>query len=319
MSDVVAVASRSFSSDSFLRDSLLALYPKARFNESGKSLSGKELVDFLKGAPKAIIALEKVNQELVNQLPDLKLISKYGVGLDNIDFTALEKNNVRLSWTGGVNRRSVAELTLHFILGTVRGSFHSHHDLQNNHWFQFKGYNLSGKTVGIVGLGHVGKELVPFLKPFGVKILAYDLKERSGYCQENAITQVSNLEDLLSNSDVITIHVPHTSLTHMFFDEKRMAKIKKGSFLVNTARGGIVDETALFEMLKSGHIASAAFDVFDNEPLADENLMSLRNFYFTPHIGGSSVESIRAMGLAAIEGLSTGKIARPENFFDYPL
>lgn len=319
MSTQVAVASRSFSQDAFLRGQLLAKYPNAKFNESGKSFHGEELVEFLRGSTKAIIALEKVNASVLRELPELKLISKYGVGLDNIYFEELRKHNVQLAWKGGVNRRSVAELALHFILGTVRGSFHSHHDIQNGNWYQFKGFNLTGKTVGIVGLGHVGQELTPMLKPFGVKILAYDIHNRASFCAQNGITQVSSLKELLAQSDVVTIHIPHTSKTHMMFNEEMMANMKPGSFLINTARGGIVDETVLYKKLQDKSIASAAFDVFQEEPFINEELKKLPNFYFTSHIGGSSIESIHLMGLAAIDGLDLGKEAIPANFFDYEL
>lgn len=311
---LVAVASRSFSLDPFLKAELLKKYSNVKFNDSGKSLSGNELVQFLSGAEKAIIALEKVNTELLKQLPQLKLISKYGVGLDNIDFAAMKFNNVNLSWKGGVNRRSVAELALHFILGCVRGSFHSHHEVQKDIWVQFKGQNLTDKTVGVLGLGHVGQELIPMLKAFNVKILGYDMHPR----QIPGVEQTS-LENVLKNSDVVTLHLPHTTQTHNILSKENLSLLKKGSFLVNTARGGLVDEKALFELLSAKHIQSAAFDVFAQEPPTDKNLLALDNFYSTAHIGGSSIQSIHAMGLAAIEGLDQGKTADPSNFFDYPL
>lgn len=314
----IAVASRSFSQDKFLRDSLLSRYSNVRFNDLGKSLSGDELVQFLNGAEKAIIALEKINDSILKNLPELKLISKYGVGLDNISFSDLEKNNVLLAWKGGVNKTSVAELALHFMLGTVRGSFHSHHDIQNGNWYQFKGHNLSGKTVGLLGLGHVGQELVRILKPFNVKILAFDVHDKKEFCDQHSVTQVKDLETLLTASEVVSVHLPHTSKTHNLLNAHRLKIMKKGSFLVNTARGGIVDEEALCEALQD-HLASAAFDVFEKEPFENETLKKLPNFYYTSHIGGSSIESIHAMGLSAIEGLENGKIARPENFFDYEL
>ena len=319
MSSRIAVASRSFSQDPFLRGELLKKYPNVKFNESGKSFQGQELIEFLRGADKAIIALEKVNASVLKELPDLKLISKYGVGLDNIYFEDLKNNKVELAWRGGVNKTSVAELALHFILGTIRGSFHSHHDIQSGNWYQFKGFNLTGKTVGIVGMGHVGKELVPMLKPFKVKMLTYDVHDRSEYCSANGITQVKNLDELLKASDVVTIHVPYTSKTNMLLNATNMPLMKEGAFLVNTARGGIVDEAALLDALKNKKIASAAFDVFKEEPFINEELKKLHNFYFTSHIGGSSIESIHAMGLAAIEGLDQGKEAVPSNFFDYEL
>lgn len=318
MSIQVAVASRSFSQDSFLREQLLAKYENVKFNESGKSFQGEELVEFLKDADKAIIALEKINEPILQKLPKLKLISKYGVGLDNIYFDDLAKYNVQLAWKGGVNRRSVAELALHFILGTVRGSFHSHHDIQSGNWYQFKGFNLTGKTVGLIGLGHVGQELVPLLKPFNVKILAFDIHDKSNFCLQHDVQQTS-LENLLSESDVVTIHVPYTSKTKMMLNKQTMLLMKNGSFIVNTARGGIVDEEALEHFLSTKKIASAAFDVFKEEPFTNEALKKLHNFYFTSHIGGSSIESIRLMGGAAIEGLEQGKTADPKNFFDYDL
>lgn len=319
MNDVVAVASRSFSMDSFLREKLTSQYKNVIFNDQGKSFQGAELVNFLKSADKAIIALEKIDENILKDLPNLKLISKYGVGLDNINFEALRKHNVQLAWKGGVNKRSVAELALHFILGTVRGSFHSHHDIQNGTWVQFKGFNLTGKTVGVLGLGYVGQELIPMLKAFDVNILGFDIHDRGDFCKKHNVTQVGTIEELFSKSDVVSIHIPHTTKTNKIVNERLINSMKKGSFLVNTARGGIVDEQALLAALKSSQLASAAFDVFEKEPMENEELKKLPNFYFTSHIGGSSIESIRLMGSAAIEGLNNGKEAFPSNFFDYEL
>ncbi len=315
---LVAVASRSFSQDEFLRNKLSEKCSSIKYNETGRSLQGDELISFLKGAEKAIVALEKINADILKHVPDLKVISKYGVGLDNISFEDLLKNNVQLAWQGGVNRRSVAELAMHFILGCVRGSFHSHHEVQKGIWTQFKGQNLSGKNVGILGLGHVGQELVPFLKPYGVNILAYDLYEKNDYCTSNGVKQTT-LETVLKESDVVSLHLPLTSKTKGLLSRENLMLMKKGSFLINTARGGMVEESALYDLLSSRHIQSAAFDVFETEPPTEQKLFGLDNFFSTAHIGGSSIQSIRLMGQAAIEGLSNPKPAKPENFFNYPL
>lgn len=317
-SGMIAVASRSFSQNSFLKNQLTEKYNNVKFNEAGTALRGEELIAFLKGAEKAIVALEKIDASIVKDLPELKVISKYGVGLDNISFADLDKYNIQLAWQGGVNRRSVAELALNFILGCVRGSFHSHHEVQKGQWTQFKGQNLSGKTVGILGLGHVGQEIVPFLKPFDVKILAFDLFSKSDYCNEHNIEQTS-LEHVLKESDIVTVHLPLTSKTRNILSQEKLLLMKKGSFLVNTARGGLVDEPALYDLLLTEHIKSAAFDVFEKEPPVGQKLFTLDNFYSTGHIGGSSTESIQLMGLAAIAGLENSKPAKPENFFSYPL
>lgn len=315
---LIAVASRSFSQDEFLKQKLSEKYASVKYNDTGRSLQGEELISFLKGAEKAIVALEKINDGILKHLPELKVISKYGVGLDNISFEDLLKNNVQLAWQGGVNRRSVAELAMHFIIGCVRGSFHSHHEVQKGTWTQFKGQNLTGKTVGILGLGHVGQELIPFLKPYGVNILAYDLFDKNDYCTSNGLKQTT-IENILKESDVVSIHLPLTTKTKGLLSREKLMLMKKGSFLVNTARGGLVDENALYELLSARHIQSAAFDVFETEPPGDHKLFSLDNFFPTAHIGGSSIQSIRLMGQAAIEGLSNPKPAKPENFFNYPL
>jgi phosphoglycerate dehydrogenase-like enzyme len=315
----IAVTSRSFSQDHYLRQELLKRYSNVVFNDSGKTLDEEGLINFLKGADKAIVALEKINLNILSAVPTLKLISKYGVGLDNIPFKDLEEKNILLAWKGGVNKTSVAELTIHFILGLVHGSFHSHHDIQKSNWYQFKGFNLFGKTVGLIGLGNVGQEVVKMLQPFNVNILAYDILNRSDFCEQFNVKQVQNLESLLNKSEIVSIHVPYTSKTKLLLDASRFNQMKEGAFLINTARGGIVDERELLKALKTQKITSAAFDVFEKEPFENEELKSMLNFYFTSHIGGSSIESIHAMGLSAIDGLENGKIARAENFFDYEL
>ena len=200
------------------------------------------------------------------------------------------------------------------MIGCVRGSFQSHHDVQKNIWTQFKGQNLTGQTVGILGLGHIGQEMVSFLRPFGVNMIGYDLYER----QLPDVKQ-TDLDTLLKQSDVVTIHLPHTTKTHHILSHEKLKLMKAGSFLVNTARGGLVDEKALYDLLLKKHIQSAAFDVFEEEPPKNNPLLTLDNFYSTGHIGGSSLQSIQLMGLAAIDGLNNSKQALPENFFDYPL
>lgn len=317
--EVVAVASRSFSQDSELVASLLEQYPNSKFNNTGRLLQGKELVDFLQGSEKAIIALEKIDSEIVDQLHKLKLISKFGVGLDNIDFVALKSRGIRLAWEAGINKRSVAELALHFIIGAIRGSFTAHNDLMNGTWAQFKGKNLTGKKIAILGLGNIGQDLVKLIKGFELEIYAFDINDRSDFAKSNGIKMISSLQEILAIADVVSIHLPHTSKTHYLLNKEMFKKFKDGAYLINTARGGIVDESALLDSLNSGKIASAAFDVFENEPLITSALLKHRNFYATSHIGGSSKESITLMGQAAISGLSRGKVAEPRNFFDYEL
>ena len=298
----VAVCSRSFSAHPTLRAELLARYPDARFNDAGKSLDGAELVDFIGDAEKAIIALETLDAPVITQFSKLKIISKYGVGLDKIDLRALADAGIRLGWTPGVNRRSVAELVISLAISLLRRIPFATSEVKAGRWKQYSGRLLSAQKVGIVGCGHVGKELVRLLQPFGCTVLTNDPVEYTDFYQEYNIQPVS-LQHLITEADVISLHVPLDNSTRNLFSQDKLQKMKPGSILINTARGGIVDEEALLDALKQGPLGAAAFDVFASEPMYDDRLLSLPNFIATPHIGGSSVEAILAMGRAAIDGL----------------
>lgn len=310
---IVAVASRSFSSNSTLRAELLELYPESRFNETGRTLKGQELVEFLAGAEKAIIGLEYLTEELLAQLPSLKVVGKYGVGLDKIDFEAMRRFDIRMGWTPGVNKRSVAELALTFMLTTLRQLGAMNMDLRRGVWRPRPAAQLTGKTVGILGCGNVGKDLVRLLAPFGCRVLVHDIVDYPEFYSMTGVISVG-LDALLSEADVVTLHLPLNSSTVGILDVERLKKMKKGSVLINTARGGLVDETALKQLLIEGHLLAAAFDVFATEPPEDEELLNLVQFLGSPHIGGGTREAVLEMGRAAIEGLNRHFPA--EHFFE---
>ena len=309
----VAVASRSFSSNRSLRDTLLSRYSNVKFNESGKSLADSQLIEFFKGCDAAIVALEKIDDSIVGQLPELKVISKYGVGLDNITLEALFNRGIKLAWTGGVNKRSVAELTLFMIIGTMHQAFFANYAVRSNNWHQVIGHTLSEKIVGIVGLGHVGQELVQLLKPFNCRILATDIVDKSSFATTHNL-EIVTLDELLANSDVVSVHVPFSEKTRNLVSASQFNKMKKGAAFINTSRGNIVDESAILNALDSRHLSCAAFDVFAIEPLTDQKLIDNPYLYCTPHIGGSAEEAIKAMGMAAIDGLDNPKDAIGSNF-----
>ncbi len=298
----VAVCSRSFSKNRVLREELLARYSQVTFNDCGKKLEGNDLVEFLQGHNKAITALEILDRSVLERLPELKIISKYGVGLDMIDLQALSDLGISLGWRGGVNRRSVSELVIAFAISLLRQIPMGKRDVLSGIWQQTKGGLLSGRTVGIVGCGHIGKDLVKLLAPWGCTILVHDLLKFPDFYEEHNAKPVS-LDELLSRADVVTLHLPLDETTRLILDSKRLAMMKPTSILINTARGGLVDETVLKTMLQTKQLAGAAFDVFSTEPPQDHDLIRLDNFIVTPHIGGSSIEAILAMGRAAIDGL----------------
>ena len=300
--DRVAVCSRSFSLNSILREELLARYEHVTFNDAGQKLHGDSLVAFLAGHTKAITALETVDDFVLSRLPELTVISKYGVGLDMIDQEAVRRHGKRLGWTGGVNRRSVAELVIALTIDVLRKVPAARDEVLAGTWRQHVGRQLSGRTVGIIGCGFVGKEVVHLLQPFGCRILVHDIRDYPDFYSRFSLTPVE-LDSLLRQSEVVTLHVPLDDSTRGMLDATRLGLLQPGAVLINTARGGIVDEQALKSLLQTGKIAGAAFDVFATEPPTDRELLALPNFLVTPHLGGSAEEAILAMGRAAIEQL----------------
>jgi len=303
----VAVASRSFSRHSVLRAELLAIYPDVTFNDSGASLSGSALVDFLHGHDAAITALETIDEPIISQLPDLRILSKYGVGYDMVDLKALARRNIRFGWTGGVNKRSVSELVVSMAIALLRLVPQAGHEIRGGGWRQLQGRLLTGRTVGIVGCGHVGKDLVVLLKPFGCRVMAHDILDFPDFYTEHGVESVG-LDQLLAEADIVTLHLPKNSLTHNILSRQRLAQMRPGAILINTARGGLVDENALLEALEEGRLGGAGLDVLAQEPPVERVLLQLPNVLATPHIGGSSEEAVLAMGRAAIKGLETASV-----------
>lgn len=309
MMTTIGVCSRSFSRDSYLRNELLKIYPNAKFNELGISLEGKELIDFLSDCTAAIVGLEKITREVLVALPKLQVISKFGVGLDSIDVNAMKDLGRKLGWTPGINKRSVSELVIALTLNLLRNVTFQRNKVVEGEWQQITGKTLSGKTVGIIGCNNIGKDLIVLLENWNCKILAYDIAP-DHTLESDGLVQYVDLDTLLATSDVVSLHLPLNASTRNILSAKKLLLLKRSSVLINTSRGGLVDESALKELLLAGEIAGAAFDVFETEPPLDTELLRLPNFLVTPHIGGSTFESIRAMGMAAIEGLEKNLIPK---------
>lgn len=303
----VAVCSRSFSRNPVLRAELLERYRQVTFNDEGLQLKGDSLVEFLRGHEKAITALETIDEHVLARLPELHVVSKYGVGLDMIDMGAMRAHGKRLGWVGGVNRRSVSELVISFAIAMLRHVPAATREVLAGGWQQHVGGLLSERTVGIIGCGHIGKDLVGLLKPFNCPILANDIRDYSEFYEANNV-EPTTLDELLATADVVSLHVPLDDSTRGMLCERRLRLLKPTAVLINAARGGLVDEVALKRALQDKSLAAAAFDVFAMEPPQDMELLSLPNFLVTPHIGGSAQESILAMGRAAIVGLDENRV-----------
>ena len=300
----IAVTSVSFSKSAILREQLLSVFPNSIFNETGQRLSDGKLIEFINNADAAIVGTETINDSLLDHTPALKIISKYGVGLDGIDQKSLKRRNISLGWTGGVNRRSVSELTLCFMLGLCRNVFDSGFKLKGSEWEKNGGHQLSGKTVGIIGCGHIGSDVVRLLLPFGCNVLIRDIIDKSDFCRELGASEAS-LDEIIKKSDLISLHVPLTAKTRKMVNESFLQKMKPTAFLINTCRGEVIHQEALKTALNQKNIAKAALDVFIEEPPTDEKFLSLPNLMVTPHIGGNAQEAVEAMGLAAIDNLTS--------------
>ena len=308
----IAVTSRSFSRHPVLRAELLEAYADVTFNDDGLRLTGAALIDFVTGHDRAITALEVLDEDFFRAVPELEIVSKYGVGVDMVDFDAMLRHDVKLGWTGGVNKRSVSELVISSVIALLRHVPVANREVRTGTWRQVKGLQLSQRTVGIVGCGHVGKDLAVLLRAFGCHVLAHDILDFPEFYAANGVEPVG-LEELLAASDIITLHLPLNETTRNILSADRMALIKPGAVLVNTARGGLVDEPTLKAMLLDGKLAGAAFDVFAEEPPEDTEILTLPTMLATPHIGGSSEEAILAMGRAAIRGLDEAALPGPDH------
>ncbi len=298
----IAVASHTFCGEPALRQELTAHFPRARFNPTGRMLVGAELLAFLADSPAAIVGLEPIDAALLAACPALQVLAKFGVGLDSLDLAACARRGIAVLSSPGVNAEAVAELTLGLMIAAARRIAIGTHHLKRGSWVKHGGVQVLGKKVGLVGLGHVGKRTAALLQAVGCQVMAHDVLELRDYCAARAIEWAS-LEALLAGSDFVSLHVPLTAATRAMIGRAQLAQMRSSAFLVNTARGGLVDEEALHQALASGVIAGAAFDVFAEEPAANPRLLALENFIGTAHIAGNSREAIAAVGRAAIANL----------------
>ena len=298
----ITVTSPSFSKHQILKNEITALFPKVKLNTTGIRFKGQALIDFIRDTEGLIIGLEIINDSVLEHCKDLKIISKYGVGLNNIDLEACRRRNIQIGWTGGVNKLSVAEMTLGFILMLCRNLFVTSNELKSGVWNKSGGFQLTGKTVGIIGVGNIGKEVIRLLQPFNCRVLVNDIVDQDEYYRENKLFSATK-EIIFKEADFISVHTPFTELTANLVNASSMSQMKRSAFVINTARGGIINEQDLKRALLDKQIGGAAIDVYVNEPPTDKELLSIPNLICTPHTGGNANEAVLAMGRNAIQHL----------------
>jgi len=299
----ILVTSRSFSQVS---EEPIKLLKQNNFlidfkQESG--LYGEE--DFLKviGAYDAVIVgADHMTAKVIEAGRKLKIICKHGAGVDNIDCEKAKEKGIPVTNVPATNSDAVADFTFGLILNIARKISESAFEVKCGNWNKNIGVNVYKKTLGIIGCGAIGRRVAKRAKGFDMQILAYD-----PYVAKTANTfeiNLVNFETLIKESDFISIHVPLTSDTRNLISSKEMQQMKKGAFIINTARGGIVDENALYQFLENGHLGGAALDVTEQEPIQDDSpLLKLNNVIITSHIASYSKESLNAVSMACAKNI----------------
>lgn len=298
----VAITTTSFARyDRSLLDMLEEKQIQYVLNPHGRKLSEKEVVEVAKGADGIIAGTEPLNELVLNNLSSLRVISRCGVGMDNVDLEAAERLGIKVFNTPYGPTLAVAELTVGLILDLLRKITQMDRELRTTTWNKRMGNLLYGKKVGIVGFGRIGQKVAELLLPFGVEIGYCDVREVS----HNTSCRPQELETLLAWADVITLHLCPSKENGPIIRKRDIQLMKPGAWLVNVARGGIVDEEALYNALKDGHLSGAAVDVFDKEPY-NGPLRKLENVIVTPHIGSYALEARVDMEKKAVENLIEG-------------
>lgn len=299
-----------------MRQIILDAYPEARLVNDERITDEDRLIEYLSGCDAAIVGFEPLTDKVLSALPDLKVVAKFGAGCETIDFDALKAHGVRFGYTFGVNKLSVAELTLSFMINALRWVTPLNQSMRAGERPRYRnGELLTGRTVGVHGCGNIGKEVIGLLKPFNCTILSCDVKEYPEFYAEHEVIAVS-FDELLERSEVLTLHLPKTQSTRGLYTREVLERMRPEAVLVNTCRGEIVDEEALADRLETEALRAACFDVFAVEPAENDRLLNLPNFLATPHIGASTEETRVAMAEAALRGLTENELVEPAKYYD---
>jgi D-3-phosphoglycerate dehydrogenase len=270
------------------------------YNTSGKPLSSNQLAELLADVDGYIAGLDLIDRQALEKAAHLKVIARYGMGTDRIDLDAAAEKGIIVTNTPGANAVAVAELTLALLLNLARPVMYAASQTREGQWPRTKGYSLQNKTIGLIGLGTIGKQVARRLSGFDCRVLAYDPVADEAFAAEFDIL-LTNMDDLLRMSDFVSLHVPVLTQTKEMVDADFLSKMKSGAFLINTSRGELIDEKALYDALVSGKLSGAAMDAFKQEPPGKDNpLLALPQVIPTPHMGAHADSATNAMGSMAL-------------------
>jgi D-3-phosphoglycerate dehydrogenase len=262
-----------------------------------------EMADLLADVDGAILGVDEVRAESLARAERLKVLSRFGIGVDALDLAALQARGIVVTNTPGANSLAVAELTFALMMALARNLVAQQGAVKAGSWSPQTGVELAGSTLGLLGLGRIGREVAERAAAFGMKVLFYDpFPPPEAYLAKWGF-RLLPLEAVLSASDFLSLHLPLTPETQNLLSAERLALLKQGAYVVNTARGGLLDEAALYAALKDGRLAGAACDAFAEEPPRHNPLLTLDNFIATPHAGSATRQTTLKMGVLAAENL----------------
>jgi D-3-phosphoglycerate dehydrogenase len=287
--------------DSRLKTELEAQVGEVIYNPTGKPLTSAQVAKLLPGIDGYIAGLDGIDANALKAADRLKVIARYGVGVDCVDLAAAREKGIVVTNTPGANSVSVAELALGLMLALARQIPEAVDAVHHGKWPRYSGFSLEGKTVGILGLGAIGKQLARRLIGFDCRILAFDPLADEALARETHV-ELASMNGVIEQSDFISLHLPLLPETRCMVDDIFLNKMKKGSFLINTSRGEVVDEGALLRALQSGHLRGAAMDAFTVEPPDPANpLLALPQVIATPHLGAQTDGATSNMGWLALK------------------
>lgn len=298
----VLVTATSFGQgDPGLKSTLASAVGEVVYNPTGRPLKAAELREMITDIDGLIAGLDEIDASVIQAANRLRVIARYGVGVNRIDVKAATERGIVVTNTPGANSVAVAELTIAFILALARNLCAANEAVRRGEWPRLSGIGLRGKTIGLIGLGSIGREVALRLRPFGCTVLARDPMLTPAQAEAHG-AQLVDLDTLLARSDFVSLHLPLLPSTQGMVNEDFLRRMKPGAFLVNTARGELLDEAAVRAALEGGHLRGAALDAFAQEPPgADHPLLQLPQLIASPHAGAHTDEAIHNMGQMSVE------------------
>ncbi len=283
-------------------EKLQAFTSDLRFNPFGRKLTESELIELIQDCDGLLVSLDPVSAKVIEASPKLKVISRYGAGYDTVDLAAASRLGIKVTNTPGANAVSVAELAFGMLIALARQFPVLDKAVRANLWPRLEGTEIRGNTLGIIGLGRIGKLMAGFASSFGMRVLANDLVPDLDFCQRLGIESVSKVR-INQEADFISYHLPLTPLSKHLVNRAALEEMKDGVILVNTARGGIFAEDDVYQALKSGKIRGLGIDVYQQEPAENSPFTEFPNVIMTPHAGAHTAAAAENMAMTSVANL----------------